>query len=89
MVATHKALVPITQVEGHNNKSYVFSPTNGVFTRTTKVRKYDSHKILVPMTRVLVTFKCHRSKSVWQLLSATEVNFIKLLLKMKHDEKMS
>ena len=32
----HKALVPITQVQGHNYKSYVFSPTNVVFTKLRK-----------------------------------------------------
>ena len=34
--ATHKAFVPITQVQGHNYKSYVFFPTDGVFTKLRK-----------------------------------------------------
>ena len=32
----HKTLIPITQVQGHNYKSFVFSPTNGVFTKLRK-----------------------------------------------------
>ena len=48
----HKALVPITQVQDHNYKLYVFSPTNGVFTKLRKAevnllkfhRKYNLSK---------------------------------------------
>ena len=39
----YKALVPITQVQGHNCKSYVFYPTNGVFT---KLRKAEVNLII-------------------------------------------
>ena len=28
-----ETLIPIMQIQGHNYKSYVFSPTNGVFTK--------------------------------------------------------
>ena len=32
----HKALDPITQVQDHNYKSYVFTPTNNVFKKLRK-----------------------------------------------------
>ena len=42
----HKALGPITQVQGYNYKSYVISPTNGVFTklRKTEVNLIKFHR---------------------------------------------